>query len=92
MQAVAIAPSNISELDVQSLWHPLTQHKPLAQNPPAHMVKGEGSYLTDANGKEYLDAVAGIWCVNVGYGRKELGRCGPRTDHEPGLPVADHDP
>ena len=57
---------------LDSLWHPLTQHKPLPQNPPTHIVKGEGCYLTDHTGRTYLDAVAGLWCVNVGYGRREL--------------------
>ncbi len=34
--------------------------------------KGVGCYVTDEQGKEYLDAVSGLWCVNVGYGRREL--------------------
>ena len=66
MQAV----NNLSQMDVASLWHPLTQHKSLRQNPPARMVKSKGCYLTDQHGETYLDAVAGIWCVNVGYGRQ----------------------
>jgi len=37
------------------------------------MVKGEGSYVWDINGKRYLDASAGgVWCVNVGYGRESI--------------------
>ena len=68
MQAV----NNLSQMDVKSLWHPLTQHKSLRGNPPPRMVKSEGCYLTDEHGETYLDAVAGIWCVNVGYGRWEL--------------------
>jgi len=63
---------NIVQTGLDSLWHPLTQHEGLAQKPPTHVVKAEGCYLTDADGKQYLDAVAGIWCVNVGYGREEL--------------------
>ncbi|MGB0386088.1 MAG: aminotransferase [Ardenticatenaceae bacterium] len=62
--------SNISQKD--SVWYPLMQHKPLKKSPPTHMVKGEGCYLTDRQGNTYLDGIAGIWCVNVGYGRKEL--------------------
>lgn len=65
--------SDISQRgSTDSVWYALTQHKPLQQSPPTHMVKGEGCYLTDKDGKTYLDAIAGIWCVNVGYGRKEL--------------------
>ena len=36
------------------------------------MVSGQGSTLTDAQGRPYLDAMAGLWCVNVGYGRPEI--------------------
>ena len=34
--------------------------------------KAEGSYLYDSEGVRLLDAFAGLWCVNIGYGRKEL--------------------
>ena len=36
------------------------------------IVAGEGSTLVDDHGREYLDAMAGLWCVNVGYGRTEI--------------------
>lgn len=36
------------------------------------MEKGEGGRLTDANGKEYFDAVGGMWCTNIGLGRQEM--------------------
>ncbi len=36
------------------------------------MDKGQGAYLTDINGKEYFDAVGGMWCTNIGLGRKEM--------------------
>ena len=36
------------------------------------IVEGHGSTVVDADGTEYLDAMAGLWCVNVGYGRTEL--------------------
>ncbi|MBT8079288.1 MAG: aminotransferase class III-fold pyridoxal phosphate-dependent enzyme [Gammaproteobacteria bacterium] len=37
------------------------------------MVKGDGCYIFDEQGNRFLDAIAGLWCVNVGYGREELG-------------------
>ena len=64
---MTVAPS-ISELDVRALWHPLMQHKPLADNPPPLIVRGEGCYLEDAQGNRFLDAMAGLFCVNIGYG------------------------
>ena len=36
------------------------------------IVSGQGSTVMDADGTEYLDAMAGLWCVNIGYGRTEL--------------------
>ena len=36
------------------------------------MVKGEGIYLWDSDGKRSLDGMSGLWCVNVGYGRKSI--------------------
>ena len=50
----------------------MVQHKKYDRHPPKRMDKAQGCYITDAEGKEYLDGVSGLWCVNVGYGRKEL--------------------
>ena len=59
--------------DRQNVWHHLTQHKMLENNDPMVIVKGDGMRVTDANGKQYLDATSGgVWTVNVGYGRKEI--------------------
>ena len=61
--------------DQQHVWHHLTQHKPLEKNMPLMMVSGKGMRLTDANGKEYLDAVSGaVWTVNVGYSRERIAK------------------
>ena len=66
--------TDISRIGVESIWHPLAQHKGFKEKPPMHIVKGEGAVLTDQFGTNYLDALAGIWCVNVGYGREELAQ------------------
>ncbi len=47
------------------------QH-PTAQTRSRIWVKGRGSIITDADGREYLDGLAGLWNVNVGHGRTEL--------------------
>src|SRR3546814_20845588 len=36
------------------------------------ITHAEGAYITDGDGQRILDAMAGLWCVNVGYGREEL--------------------
>ena len=72
---VAIQES-IGQIGARSLWHPIKQHAPLRSNPMVPIVSAEGCYLYDEAGNKYLDAIAGIWCVNVGYGREELARVG----------------
>lgn len=64
--------SSVLKADLDHVWHPLTQHKKLADRPPKMMVRGEGATITDAKGNDYLDGMAGLWCVNVGYGRSEI--------------------
>ncbi len=63
---------SLTQIDLESLWHPMIQHQKYARNPPKRMERAQGCYVTDAEGKEYLDGVSGLWCVNVGYGRQEL--------------------
>lgn len=55
--------------DKDNLWHSMK-----AYSPDSTMVieKAQGSWVTDQSGKKFLDAMAGLWCVNVGYGRAEL--------------------
>lgn len=58
-----------------AVWRPMTQHQGLINvKDPVKMVSAEGCYLTDEQGNQHFDALAGLWCVNVGYGRKELAQ------------------
>jgi putrescine---pyruvate transaminase len=59
-------------LDRQHHLHPFTEHKGLAEAGARIIVRADGPYLWDSDGRRLLDAFAGLWCVNVGYGRKEL--------------------
>ena len=60
------------ELDLQHLWHGNLQHHDLEHRPPLEIARAEGCFVFDAAGRRYLDAMAGLWCVNVGYGRREI--------------------
>jgi len=57
--------------DLDNVLHPIVAHRQLEAEPMV-IVKAHGSTVVDADGTEYLDAMAGLWCVNVGYGRTEL--------------------
>lgn len=56
--------------DQQYLWHNITPYNESA--PPMIAATGSGSWVTDTSGNRYMDGMSGLWCVNVGYGRKEL--------------------
>ncbi|WP_164759715.1 aspartate aminotransferase family protein [Mesorhizobium sp. M5C.F.Ca.IN.020.29.1.1] len=60
--------------DLAHHLHPFTDHVVLAAEGGPRVIKdGDGIYLWDTEGRRLLDGMAGLWCVNVGYGRKELG-------------------
>lgn len=63
--------NDLLKKDEKYIWHAMRPY-----SPDATMVLKEarGAWITDINGNKYLDAMAGLWCVNVGYGREELAR------------------
>ena len=64
----------VEDADRRFVFHPFTQ---LGQHErsgsPTMIVEGSGARVTDIQGRTYIDGMAGLWCVNVGYGRAELG-------------------
>ncbi|MBW2279911.1 MAG: aminotransferase class III-fold pyridoxal phosphate-dependent enzyme [Deltaproteobacteria bacterium] len=67
-----MAERDLTTLDLESLWHPLTQHRGLDQSPPLRIESASGCFIVDSEGRRYLDGVSGLWCVNIGHGRSEL--------------------
>lgn len=63
---------NWSRIDADSILHPATNADTLAKDGATIIESGNGIYLTDGKGHELIDGVAGLWCVNAGYGRQEL--------------------
>lgn len=62
----------IQALDSAHYIHPFTDHGDLATRGARVMTRAEDIYVWDSEGKKVLDAMSGLWCVNAGYGRKEL--------------------
>jgi adenosylmethionine-8-amino-7-oxononanoate aminotransferase len=52
--------------------HPWENLKTLGQNKRHVLTRGEGIYVYDSDGNRYIDGPGGMWCVNVGYGRREI--------------------
>ena len=62
----------LQDIDGQHHIHPFTDHKALMQKGTRIITRANGVYLWDSDGNKILDGMAGLWCVNVGYGRQEL--------------------
>jgi putrescine---pyruvate transaminase len=66
------ASTSLAAIDQKHLLHPL--HHPSAHASARTWVSGRGAVITDDTGREYIDGLAGLWCVNVGHGRTELAQ------------------
>jgi len=69
---MSLTTREIQTLDSAHYMHPFTDHKSLAGTGARVITRGEGVYVWDSEGKKIFDGMSGLWCVNVGYGRKEL--------------------
>ena len=68
-----VSAARLEEYDRRYLFHPFTQldqHEKVGS--PSMIVTGSGARVVDVHGTRYIDGMAGLWCVNVGYGRAEL--------------------
>ncbi|MCP5285502.1 MAG: aspartate aminotransferase family protein [Burkholderiaceae bacterium] len=59
-------------LDAAHFLHPFTDFQALAGKGSRVITRADGIWLTDSDGHRILDAMSGLWCVNVGYGQEVL--------------------
>ena len=72
--------ASFDQVDPQDIWrkdrdhflHPWTHFDSFKKEGSLVMGRGEGAFVYDIAGKRYLDGIAGLWCVNMGYGREEI--------------------
>ncbi|AEH85192.1 aminotransferase class III-fold pyridoxal phosphate-dependent enzyme [Mesorhizobium opportunistum] len=57
----------LTETNAKPIWHPMAHPAEMRANPPKVIMKGEGVTVTDIDGNSVLDAVGGLWNVNLGY-------------------------
>lgn len=74
--------AELQRLDAAHHFHPFTDKAALAKKGARVILRGEGVWLTDSEGHRILDGMAGLWCVNLGYGRRELGQVAARQMEE----------
>lgn len=60
------------QMDHDHVLHPYTHFDSFKKDGSLVLVEGEGCFVTDAQGRRYFDGIGGMWCVNAGYGRKEI--------------------
>jgi adenosylmethionine-8-amino-7-oxononanoate aminotransferase len=64
----------LAALDRDHALHPWTHFDSFQREGPLVISRGEGCHLWDAEGRKYLDAVGGLWCTNIGLGRREMAQ------------------
>jgi len=78
------SPTNIGALDRASVLHPFTNLADFAEGrlgDPTIVESGQGVRITDSTGRTYIDGFAGLYCVNIGYGRTEVAEAISRQAH-----------
>ncbi len=74
--------AELQALDAAHHMHPFTTGNDLTKKGVRVITRANGVMLTDSDGNEMLDAMAGLWCVNIGYGRDELAEAAARQMRE----------
>ncbi len=64
--------SNMAHRDIETVLHPYTNLARHREVGPLILNEGRGIYLYDDKGKRYIEALAGLWCVSLGYGNEEI--------------------
>ena len=65
------APAALHRDEMEAFWMPFTANRQFKAN-PRMLAKAEGMHYWTPEGRPILDAVAGLWCVNAGHGRREI--------------------
>ncbi len=74
--------AELQALDAAHHLHPFTHGNDLRKKGVRVITRAKGVTLTDSEGNDFLDAMAGLWCVNLGYGREELAEVAARQMKE----------
>jgi 4-aminobutyrate--pyruvate transaminase len=94
--------SNTQARDMASLLHPFTNLTVLRQTGPLVVERGKGVFIYGADGRDYLEAMGGLWCTALGWGEEELIEAATEQmrklsfahifggkSHEPGIALAE---
>jgi adenosylmethionine-8-amino-7-oxononanoate aminotransferase len=86
---MAIAPEttrgteqSLQDMARQHLWMHFARMGSFADHEVPIIARGDGCYVYDDHGNRYLDGLSGLFCVNAGHGRSELGEAAARQVEE----------
>jgi len=71
---VSYIPNSIEARDVATLVHMQTNLRKHQQDGPHVIMRGQGCRVFDDTGRDYIDAVAGLWCASLGFGSERLAQ------------------
>ncbi|WP_333712086.1 aspartate aminotransferase family protein [Yoonia sp.] len=74
--------AELQAIDSAHHLHPFSHANDLAKRGPRVITSAKGVWLKDSDGNEIIDGMAGLWCVNIGYGRDELADAASRQMRE----------
>ncbi len=74
--------AELQALDAAHHMHPFSANAGVAKKGVRIITRASGVTLTDSEGNEIVDGMAGLWCVNIGYGRRELAQVAARQMEE----------
>jgi putrescine---pyruvate transaminase len=72
----------LQALDAAHHMHPFSTQEVLAKRGARVIARADGVWITDTDGNRIIDGMAGLWCVNVGYGRERLANVAARQMKE----------
>jgi putrescine---pyruvate transaminase len=72
----------LQALDAAHHMHPFTTQEALAKRGARVITRADGVWITDSDGNRIIDGMAGLWCVNIGYGRDRLAEVAARQMKE----------
>ncbi|WP_397417224.1 aminotransferase class III-fold pyridoxal phosphate-dependent enzyme, partial [Phenylobacterium sp.] len=85
------APSLLNRPDLSAYWMPFTANRQF-KAAPRMVVSASGLYFRSDDGREILDGIAALWCVNAGHGRPEIATAVQRQlmemDYAPSFQVS----
>ena len=80
-----LQPNSPEARDVAYLVHPYTNFRANEEHGPMIIERGDGVYVWDNNGKQYIEGMAGLWSTSLGFSAQAAGRRRDQATRDPAL-------